>query len=115
MYSNFPSGRVNSDIIVSDHFGTITKIKGALYSVDCQNTYYRKTNLRPHEWECFNAELNYTLQNRLFYLQWDGCLDENSYANCIVSTYHDLIEKYMPLKRLTRKQKRFHGKPWLIL
>ena len=40
-------------------------------------------------------------------------LDPNFLANSITKGYLLLIEKYMPIKSLSRKQKRFFNKPWI--
>ena len=40
-------------------------------------------------------------------------IDTNDYANEITSTYKTLIDEYMPLKKKSRKQKRFDKRPWL--
>ena len=40
-------------------------------------------------------------------------IDVNHYANQITGAYHHLIDKYMPLVKLSRNEKRFHHKPWI--
>ena len=37
----------------------------------------------------------------------------NHFANSITDAYKSLINKYMPLKRKTRKQKNFCNSPWI--
>ena len=37
----------------------------------------------------------------------------NEVAVTITKTYQILLDKYMPLKKLSRKQKRFRNKPWI--
>ena len=34
-------------------------------------------------------------------------------ANCISNTYRYLLDKYMPLQKLSRKERRFFHKPWI--
>ena len=47
---------------VSDHFGTLSKIKGINWEVDKQNIYYRKPNLSDEKWEQFNLDFQQSLQ-----------------------------------------------------
>ena len=37
----------------------------------------------------------------------------NIWAEFIVNKYHELIDKYMPRRKFTKKQKRFFQKPWI--
>ena len=43
----------------------------------------------------------------------DRSYDPNSLAECISGTFNILIEKFMPVKKMSRKRKSFLGKPWL--
>ena len=74
--------------------------------------YYRKSRLSDHEWEQFNNDLKHSLSQKL-----TGCdienYDVNVSAEILTKTYHELIEKYMPQRKLSKKQKRFRNKPWI--
>ena len=39
--------------------------------------------------------------------------DVNQYASILTGTYKHLVDKYMPLVKLSRKEKRFHKKTWI--
>ena len=114
VYSNMPPEDIESIILesdVSDHFSTITKITGVCKQSKETDSYYRKTNLNPEQWEKFNAELQYRLACNL--PSDPNNIDTNDYANEITNTYKTLIDEYMPLKKKSRKQKRFDKRPWL--
>ena len=72
--------------------------------------YRRKTNLSEQEWKKFNEELHATLSDKQLLTQ---NLSANFVAECITKSYQALLEKYMPLRRLSRKERRFYLKPWI--
>ena len=111
VYSNLEAGCLENNVILSDasdHFGTLTKISGIDRTDFVSDVYYRKTRLTSHNWQNFNAELNSQLLST-------SCVqhDANMFANSIINAYSKVIDKFMPLKKLSRKQKRSHSKPWL--
>ena len=116
VYSNLEPDKLENQILlsdVSDHFGIITKIYGSSKMHQQLPIYYRKTKLGEQEWANFNHELSIALHSKLSKQMNSVNCDVNNFASSLTSTYHDLIEKYMPLKKLSRKQKRFSSKPWI--
>ena len=114
MYSNLsPEGLCNRIILsdASDHFGILTKIPEVGSYNEKSKIYYRRSKLSSDEWKQFNLELKQYL-NQTCGKQLTN-LDPNFLANCITNGYLLLIEKYMPIKSLSRKQKRFFNKPWI--
>ena len=114
VYSNLPTSDLNNYILlsdVSDHFATLTKAKGIKRPQKHESIYRRKSNLTEQQWAKFNEELNKTLNQKLNMTEDE--LDPNFVADCITNTYQVLLNKYMPLKKLSRKQKRYHNKPWI--
>ena len=116
VYSNIKTELLDNHIIlsdVSDHFGIITKLCG---NTKWEREYpqsYRKTNLSEHEWGNFNRELKINLLDKFSEI---SCIDNNDVnftAESITQIYNDLVNKYMPLRNFTRKQKRFFHKPWI--
>ena len=108
VYSNIDSEDINSVIIesdISDHFSTLTCVQGYAPQKGNGVSYYRNTNLNPENWELFNSELQYILACNL--ASDTEKVDVNKFANHITDTYKSLINKYMPLRRKTRKQKNF--------
>ena len=95
---------------VSDHFSILTKIPDVNKPNERNKVFYRRSKLTPEKWQLFNTELKTTLGQNL---NRGECLDPNSTADFIMSAYHSLIEKYMPIKTLSRRQKRFFNKPWI--
>ena len=72
--------------------------------------FYRRSKLSSKQWEQLNIELKSVLQQKF----GQGItLNPNSAADYITNAYHSLIEKYMPIKTLSRKQRRFFNKPWI--
>ena len=114
VYSNFDHNDVETCIIksnISDHFSTICKIRN-VKRVDQSKIeiYKRKTSLNESEKASFLNELSSRLSN----------LNSNPTVSCvhsktkfIIEVFQELINKYMPLKKLTRKQKSFYLKPWI--
>jgi len=99
---------IHSD--VSDHYATLTKIKGLNRTNKHEEIFLRKANLSKEEWEKFNSEL----QEALSEIEENiNDLHPNVYANYIVDTYQSLVNKYMPMSKLSRKETRFHNKPWI--
>ena len=113
VYSNLHCDIVDNYIVqadVSDHYGTLSKIKGLFDENTQSEIFYRKSNLSDYEWEAFNSELDSALQH----LKRDFTThDPNFLANKITQTYVELIEKYMPLKKLSINHKRNPDKPWI--
>ena len=73
--------------------------------------YRRKTNLSKDEWYQFNYELNTLLENELSTVSSDECPDY--VADKLTKSYQDLLDKFMPLQKLSRKEKSFLNKPWI--
>ena len=114
VYSNYDHEDVESIIIesnISDHFSTLTFIKSFIPQKDNTISYFRKTNLSEEEWKSFNNELEYLLACNL--PSDTENIDVNEYANCITDAYKSLIDRFMPMRKKTRKQKAFQNKPWI--
>ena len=88
----------------SDHFSILTKVPDADKPNEKNHIFYRKSRLSSHEWKQFNDKLKSELQQNLAFID---NYDPNFSANVITNVYHSLIEKFMPMKTLSRKQKRF--------
>ena len=95
---------------ISDHFGTLSKIRGLGDDQPDTDIFYRRSTLSESEWEAFNSELDSALQqiNSNFMSH-----NPNVLATSITKIYLNLIDKYMPLRKLSRKRKKFSDKPWL--
>ena len=109
VYSNLPPDRMSNRIVLSDasdHFSIITKIPDAGSFNEKSKLYYRRSKLSSTEWKKFNFELKRMLDGKSFF-------EPNSFAECITNAYHILIEKFMPIRTLSRKQRRFFNKPWI--
>ena len=113
VYSNMPTSLLHNYIVlsdVSDHFGIITKLYNTTRYETEQPVYYRKKNLSDAEWNQFNRELHSILHQKFLFANND---DINACESLITSTYNFLINKYMPQRKLSRKQKSFLYKPWI--
>ena len=115
VYSNFSDENVETKIIMSeispnDHFSTITFFSH--YS-SCpkkkKKIFVRKKNLNEQEWSNFNRKLHSLLENDTYY----NIVDVNEKVNFITQCYNDLIEEFMPLRQLSRKETRFYYRPWI--
>ena len=92
----------------SDHFGTLTRVTGVDRTEQMSDVYYRKTRLSDHDWQKFNAKLSFQLLS-----SQNDQPNANLLANNIINAYSKVIDKFMPLKKLSRKQKCSHSKPWI--
>ena len=72
------------------------------------DVYVRKKITSQVEWNNFNNELKTSLSLINFEIT-----DVHEITNQIIDVYQKLVDKYMPLKKLSRKEKSFHYKPWL--
>ena len=114
VYSNLPASDLDNHVVrsdVSDHYSTLTKISGIVKTNKKQDIYRRRSNLSPSEWNDFNEELGTILNEKLSTNSTD--IDANFQANCISNTFKLLLDKYMPLKKLSRKERRYFYKPWI--
>ena len=113
VYSNLSPDRLSNRIVMSDasdHFGILTKIPDVNMPNEKNKIFYRRSKLSSKQWEQLNTELKSVLRQKF----GQGItLNPNYAADCITITYHSLIEKYMPIKTLSRKQRRFFNKPWI--
>ena len=113
VYSNITPDMLDSYIIesgISDHFSTMTKIKGVKY-IDINKTeiYKRKQKLNDTEIANLNSDLSNALQQ---YCRLGNSISVDGKTDFIIKTYNTLVEKYLPLKKLSRKEKKYHFKPW---
>ena len=115
VYTNLGSDKVSNDVLitdVSDHFSTLTKISGFTKTKDNADVYVRKSKLSDSEWEQFNSELFNLLDSKLPSTSTN--YDVNYCAGVITDSYQTVVDKFMPLRKLSRKQKkRFNTKPWI--
>ena len=114
VYSNLPASDLTNHVIlsdVSDHFSTLTKVSGIVKSNSKEPIYRRKSDLSASEWKEFNEELGNILNVKLSNQNEEH--DANFMANCISNTYRYLLDKYMPLQKLSRKERRYFHKPWI--
>ena len=114
IYTNLSPDRLDSHILisdVSDHYSLLSKIHGVSTVKVNTDIYFRKSDLSESDWERFNIELSDILNKELPH----DCVVENieSYANSITNAYQSVIDKFMPLKKLSRKQKQRKEKPWI--
>ena len=114
VYSNMHTESLENHITlssVSDHFGTLTKIKGVTKEIDRKDLYFRKTKLSDEKWKQFNLEYQNALKGNV---PFPHLLNANSLAESITNTYHEVIDKFMPLKRKPfKKLKENPDRPWL--
>ena len=114
VYANLSATNIENHIIlsdVSDHYATLTKVSGLVREHKHEIIYRRKSHLNENEWKNFNEELKSTLSVKLS--RAGNISDPNEVAVTITKTYQILLDKYMPLKKLSRKQKRYFSKPWI--
>ena len=113
VYTNMNRDIVDAYIIesgISDHFSTITKIKGIKY-VDINKTqiYKRKQKLNDAEIANLNEDLKVFIQQ---YIRLKDSISVTEKTEFLKNTYNSLRDKYMPRKKLSRKEKKYHFKPW---
>ena len=115
VYSNLDHYQLKNFIIqsdASDHFSTLTSISNFKLNDKDADVYIRKTRLSTVEWQMLNNELEHILDLESSHLNTQ-ILDVNHYASMITESYQYLLDKYMPLVKLSRKELSFHKKPWI--
>ena len=116
VYSNKDSDLLDNYIIesdVSDHFSTLTRVSGLnLGQNDSDEVYVRKSKLSCFEWHQFNQELYTILTDQTSRFDSENT-DVDRFAGVLTDTYKYLINKYMPLNKLSRSERRYYKKPWL--
>ena len=114
VYSNCTYDIVEPFIIksaISDHFATVAKIKGIHCVKKCKSPIYkRKSCLGKDDIDKFNRDLKEAIDRDSACVNHRNVHEKMEY---IVKTYQELLDKYMPIKKLSRKEKSFHQKPWL--
>ena len=114
-YSNFEQVDVDTSVIISDisdHFSTLSKIKcvdANFPLINNADIYKRKLKLNTDEEKRFCSDLSHAFQNAEFVAM--KCVNDR--AKYISSTYQSLINKYMPLRKISKKELRFISKPWI--
>ena len=91
VYSNMHTESLENHITltcVSDHFGTLTKIKGVSKEIDEKDLFFRKTKLSDEKWEEFNLECEKSLKENV---PFPHLLNANSLAESITNTYKGVI------------------------
>ena len=113
VYSNLNQSIIDAFIIesgISDHFSTLTKMKGIKYiDISKAQIYKRKQKLSENEIINLNADLSVAIRQ---YNRLDGRTNVDEKNEFLAETYNTLNDKYRPLKKLSRKEKYYHFKPW---
>ena len=113
IYSNLEQHHVETSIIlsdVSDHFSTLTKITSIRnYYKKEKDIYKRKFKINETEKRNLLYDLG-TFFNSQPIQRLQGC--PNVMANIITQVYQNIINKYFPLKKVSKKALKFITKPW---
>ena len=100
---------LSSDI--SDHFSTLSKFSGACkYNQRSKTVYKRKFRLNEEEERNFISDLDILLNNNAV-KSISSC--PNIMAKILLQSYQNLINKYFPLKKVSKRALKFINKPWL--
>ena len=114
VYSNLDPDNVSTYVIesnISDHFSCLTKVRGlSMQKISKVNIFRRKQRLSDDEVVKLNSDLLCAFQGNSAYRSQNSVNDIGSY---IAKTYQNLRDKYMPEKKLSRKETSFFLKPWL--
>lgn len=114
MYSNFNPENVSTYIIesgISDHYSCLMKIRGIRTRKTADvKIFRRKSRLSEREIFDFNNDLKNVFSSESNYHKQKNVHDKAAY---VVNTYQNLMDKYMPLRKLSRKETSFFLKPWL--
>ena len=113
LYSNILPNLVKTYIIrsgISDHFATMAKVDCELNAKPENSVVMkRKTKLTAEEISNFNIDLKKSLNDSDSHVDVD-C--PNTRTAHLIKTYQELTDKYMPMRKLSRKERKYHQKPW---
>ena len=115
VYSNYQPDKVVNKIVLSelspnDHFSTFSKFyQCKVERKKPEEIYVRKKFMSVEELIQFNEDL-FTMVNSQDYKLMT---DVNEKATYVINCYIKLIDKYMPLRKLSKKEKKFYFTPWI--
>ena len=75
-----------------------------------KKSFFRKTNLTESEWENLNEDLKNTLKDKI---PFEHLLNAENLASSITDCYQTVVDKHMPLRKLSKKQNVRYDKPWI--
>ena len=113
IYSNITQDDLVSQILlsdVSDHYSTLTKISSFSKTTNNSDIFVRKSKLTENEWFRFNFELGNILCHKL---SSGFDYNVNDQADIISQAYKTVVDKFMPLRKLSQKKQRHKSKPWM--
>ena len=114
VYSNFDQYTVDTSVItsdISDHYSTLSKFSTvSFHDKKLKNVYKRKFKLNIEEENNFISDLNTLLNNDVIK---SLCSCPSIMAKILLQSYQNLINKYFPLKKVSKKALKFINKPWL--
>ena len=112
IFTNLSSEKTDAYIItsnISDHFSTMLKLQNVRNAhIPKHDVFVRKKNLSREEINNLNDDLKMML-NEIDYSNSNPVYLTNN----LVHIYQSLSDKYMPLEKLSRKEKGFYYKPWI--
>ena len=115
VYSNYNPKNVDNKIVLSelspnDHFSTLSNFHQCKVDrVKPKEIFVRKKFLSCEELQSFNNELYVMLNGS----EYQSMTDVDKKATYVTDCYVKLIDKYMPLRKLSKMERRFYNTPWI--
>ena len=111
IYSNDTKSRINSGILVtdiSDHF-PVFAITSKMKPLCNKLAHYYVRDMNKFDLEILLEQLNY----RLDIVHNASIESEHEQFSQFISTFFEVIDAHVPLRKATRKEKRLKLKPWI--
>ena len=113
IYSNLDHEKLETNVItssISDHYSTFVKINQIKEcTIPKTDIYTRKKTLTEAEETKLNSELQIAFENS----NLTGVTNVDEKTKIIIDIYQNLIDKFFPIRKLSRKEKSFFCKPWI--
>ena len=113
IYTNLNDDRVKTNVLtceITDHLPTLISITGT-NSQGFRNRRILRHDLQNFDSTSFNNDLNQKFS--FFYNSTNELIDAHSLWNKFENIFVETVNMHAPLRYMSRKQSKFHTKPWI--
>ena len=117
-YSNNSSGEINTSVLLSDlsdHFPLLTTIKHVKPKLVNKIEYYYHRNYRSINTDNILSETTIMINNIMDNFTNNTKLNIHEKFTILTDGLKNVMNKHIPLKKLSRKEQRLKQKPWITI